>query len=243
MNCIDESDSIILLPFRVAILGSMGSGKSNFIFNFILNIQKVTDIKKYGDNVEIIFCYSSPNSLYSMEQAAKETGILFTPCKLLPDLTKITEYQKSDNKRQLLIFFEDLQFNFSKLSLQQKKDFNTFILQSRHQNISTLITYHSFPYGSHNNELTSNYLKNATVIVIFQFLNDKRSMNLFANNLLGKDYSEMFKHFFEESVKLSSLDKSKPYVLIDTDTRKNISMSHRMRIDIFHRNLILNNDI
>ena len=130
------------------------------------------------------------------------------------------------------------------MGADQKHQFNSFILGSRHSNISTIIILHSFPFGHSRDSLTENYLRNATLIVVFRFINDNRSANLFANNILSKEYAPLFRKCFEFSEKLAQKDGNKPFVLVDCSQQKQFATkANRIRLDIFNRNLILNNII
>ena len=91
---IRHSDYEIKLPFRISIIGPMNSGKSSWIYQFILKFKDITNILKIKRHLEIIFCHNSVSSLQGMKEAAMESNIVtkFQHIAYLPKPIDINNY-------------------------------------------------------------------------------------------------------------------------------------------------------
>jgi septin family protein len=120
---IRNSDFDIKLPFRITLVGQMDSGKSTFIYNFLLNFQKVTNITSIK-KAEVIFCYNYESSLKGIKEACEESKIFEKVqfIKFLPPLKDIESYHNSLENTEIILIFEDLQNYMKSLSKEQIYD-------------------------------------------------------------------------------------------------------------------------
>lgn len=239
MNTLEKKYIQISAPFRGVLIGKMNTGKSTFVFNFIRNIKKLTDIKEEG---EIVFCFNHRKSEEGFKNAAEEVGFEFSSLKGLPDPQELTDYQENRDKKPLLVIFEDLSHSFTRLSGKAQTDWCNFLLSSRHDNISLIIILHGFPIGIRKNYFSSEMIDNCSFIVLFQsFFNDSLQLTLFCNKYLNGKKAVIL-NCLNIAKELSVLDKNCPYIFINVDQEqiKHIKTCHRFRLDLFKRNLIIN---
>lgn len=88
----------------------MDSGKSTFLYNFVLNMKKLTSI---GDErIKIIFCHDSNNSVEPMREASFEIGATFQAQKYLPDLEYLESEQAETQNRQSLVLILEVRSQY-----------------------------------------------------------------------------------------------------------------------------------
>ena len=115
-----ETDISIKWPFKWVLVGSSGSGKTNFALQIVKNHQRLFDqsptrvivIYKVFQNIYNSFKDILPTSLYTEDDV---------------DIDKLTE----DNQDRLLFVCDDLYFS-SKLNEIAEQ----FLIKGRHQNTS-----------------------------------------------------------------------------------------------------------
>lgn len=239
MDTLDKNNVKIHAPFRGALIGKMNTGKSTFVYNFIRNIKKLTDIE---DDGEILFCFTHRSSEEGFKNAAEEIGFQFSSNQGLPDPKELAEHQENSNKRPFVLILEDLQHTFSTLPRTVQTNWCNFLLTSRHDKISLILILHGFPIGLRKNYFCSELLDNSSFIVLFQsFFNDSIQLSLFCNKYFNVK-KEVILKCLSIAKELSVLNNNRPYIFINMDQEqvKNIKLCHRFRLDLFNRNLIIN---
>lgn len=121
---IRHSDYEIKLPFRISIIGPMNSGKSSWIYQFILKFKDITNILKIKRHLEIIFCHNSVSSLQGMKEAAMESNIVtkFQHIAYLPKPIDINNYIESKENTEFVMIMEDLQDQFRSMGKDLLRD-------------------------------------------------------------------------------------------------------------------------
>ena len=238
-------DIAILLPLRMAIIGGMSAGKSSYVLNFIRNIGEITNVEKQGVRFDCEFYYNTISTLKSLYEAL-ESSKYFDNIKTshgLPtkdDIELLNNKNESNNHR--LVIMEDVMYNLRSIDNKVLSKMLQMITNSRHLNISLIVVMHDFGFGSGvKMEFQRNFIKQATVFVVFNNISNTIQTRNFVNRL-GYNYND-FLEICNIAVSIVKLDAkhgkfSQPSITINVDVRQHFSDElSRIIVDIFNRKL------
>ena len=185
MQLIDVS---IKWPFKWCLVGSSGSGKTNFSHQIICNASKIFD--KAPERLVVI--YKEYQKIYDRFQDLIDTKLIHE------DEVDLEELTASNNDR-LLIICDDLYF-----SKKLDEVAEHFLIKGRHRNISWLVLTQSI----FNRPALRNISRNSTHITIFKTVR-LNEPHIFFSQLRPKS-SKVLQNIF-----LKATDQSYSYLDID----------------------------
>jgi len=184
-------------PFRIALIGRSGSGKTNLMFNLLRQTvyDDLTVIARTLDNTQ----YQS--LMQVVDEAEQKIGhpvAIFS--EKLEDLPPVKDYSPS---LQHLVLFDDL----ISLPESQLQPIIPFFTQGRHQNISCILcsqSYHKIPKTI---RLQCNY------VVVFGGLNEDDTRDVwgdFVSHLTWREFQEVYKSATQEKYSFLVIDENNP---------------------------------
>ena len=200
----NEIDVSIKWPFKWVLVGSSGSGKTNFALKIIENHQRLFDqtptrvivIYKVFQNVYNLFNNILPTSLY------KEDDV---------EIEELTE----GNRERLLFVCDDLYFS-SKLNEIAEQ----FLIKGRHQNTSWIVLTQSI----FNQPALKNISRNSTHLTLFKNVRLSEPHTLFSQ--LRPKNSKVLQEIYSTATK-------KPFGYLDIDMSQTCPDNMRYKTDIF----------
>ena len=199
-----ETDISIKWPFKWVLVGSSGSGKTNFALQIVKNHQRLFDqsptrvivIYKVFQNIYNSFKDILPTSLYTEDDV---------------DIDKLTE----DNQDRLLFVCDDLYFS-SKLNEIAEQ----FLIKGRHQNTSWIVLTQSI----FNQPALKNISRNSTHLTLFKNIRLSEPHTLFSQ--LRPKNSKVLQEIYSSATKL-------PFGYLDIDLSQTCPDNVRYKTDIF----------
>ena len=115
-----------------------------------------------------------------MQQLSEELGYKFFSHQNLPQVDWIeAKFDHSISSKITILIFEDSQTMFKQAGAKIQTDYVNFLTRSRHSNFSLVYFCHYFPYATKADLVSSEFLSNATITVIFRFIDRRRSHYFF----------------------------------------------------------------
>ena len=176
MNNLNDVTIPFQHPFMLTVCGPSQSGKTYWIYNLLLHLDKMID----PPIMKIVYLYTSYQPLYDkMKKVIKEKkniSIEFIICE--KDIPRAEDIQTnlSDNT---LVILDDL------MTIASSSKENTINLDnyasrdSHHSNISIIFTCQNLCYG---NGKLRNTRVNSQYTLLFKNIGDRRNMNMIADN-------------------------------------------------------------
>lgn len=170
----------ILLPARVAIIGSSGSGKSNILLNLVLQLNAFTKIYMFVKSPD------EPLYAYLIEEIRKIEAKLGVEILVVStDLDELPEVDSFDGKEATLMIFDDIISE----SAAKLKTVSDFWIRGRKRSLSLIFLTQSF-------FAVPKIIRGNTDVFIFKRLG-KRDLNLvlsdFSLTKTGPELMEMYR--------------------------------------------------
>ena len=189
----------ISLPCNIAIIGYTGSGKSNFLMNFIDNIGCFNKITLYAKNLQ------EPLYKYLIDRIKlleKETGVnILDVYDNIDDVRPADTYDTSDNN---LVIFDDV-INEGKKKLT---NLNNLFTLGRKNNITTVFISQSYF------DIPSIIRKNCQILVILKIKNKNDITRILRDNTFDMTADELISVYNFIRNKLGD----KHFLLLDSKT-------------------------
>lgn len=118
------------LPIRVCSIGSMSTGKTTWVLNFVKHIDKF--ISNCDEKIEIVLVSDNHDTMKNLKGICEEKRFAFLHYKSLPKMMLEPFETVADLSKQIIIILEDY------MPLIQNSDQNIlkiFLKNSRHKNI------------------------------------------------------------------------------------------------------------
>lgn len=232
-----------LLPFRLALFGEMGAGKSSFIIDLLSQFDEQSDILKKKSEIQVYFSFSTDESVVKVEEAMKKHSFFKKLIKIDGLSRSVLDINSGgrDDIHHILIL-EDLQANIRSLKKNYISQFTTFLLDSRHKSISIIYVMHELPLANNTSNISFDkmYFEHCTDIILFKSLHNRKLVNVIALRLFPDNYQE-FKRILKliESIYHKLYDSSRCHTVISSDFRKTLNDLERIRFDIFKNKLCI----
>lgn len=201
MELIDVS---IKWPFKWCLVGSSGSGKTNFALQIVSQANKLFD--QPPSNVIII--YKEFQKIYNQFNN-------FTPTKCINEEDVDLEGLTKDNQERLLIICDDLYFSNKLHEISEH-----FLIKARHRNISWLVLTQSI----FNNTSLKNISRNSTHITLFKSVR-LNEPHIFFTQLRPKS-SKVLQDIYRKATENS-------YTYLDIDLSQTCPDKYRYKSNIF----------
>ena len=224
----------------------MGGGKSSFVRALFENLEKMTNVKQLKKDVTVLYCYNMvPDEFHEIKNACSKSKkyIKTLDSNLgLPDFEKLTkEYSEKKSNTHLIIYMCDMQNYFIKNAKSENvQNFCSFLMNTRRADITCILELHQFPQNlpELSRRFFTFFLSNSTQIVLFKFLSNEKSLNLFVKKTLPDHFIEFKKclNLSENLCAENNTNEIRPYVLIQLDHRQN--PPRKLRIALFKENLV-----
>ena len=200
----DLVDVTVKWPFKWCLVGSSGSGKTNFCLQIIKNAQRILDeppskiliIYKEFQPIYLEFNNHIPTKIYNEDEI---------------DLEKETE----NNKENLLMICDDLYF-----SAKINEVADHFLIKARHRNTSWIILTQSI----FNHPALKNISRNSTHITLFKSVR-LNEPHIFFSQLRPKS-SKVLQDIYKQATEAS-------YSYLDIDLSQTCPDRLRYKTDIF----------
>ena len=197
-------DVTVKWPFKWCLVGSSGSGKTNFCLQIIKNAQRILDeppskiliIYKEFQPIYLEFNNHIPTKIYNEDEI---------------DLEKETE----NNKENLLMICDDLYF-----SARINEVADHFLIKARHRNTSWIVLTQSI----FNNSALKNISRNSTHITLFKSVR-LNEPHIFFSQLRPKS-SKVLQDIYKQATETS-------YSYLDIDLSQTCPDRLRYKTDIF----------
>ena len=201
---IEEVDVSIKWPFKWTLVGSSGSGKTNFALNIVKRSNTLFDQKP--EKVVII---------YKVFQKIYDEFDEFFPTSLIPeDECDFEELTKSNTER-LLIICDDLYFSKKLNEISEH-----FLIKGRHRNTSWIVLTQSI----FNQPALKNISRNSTHMTLFKNVRLNEPHILFSQ--LRPRSCKVLQNIYSESTE-------KPYGYLDIDLSQTCPDKLRYKTNLF----------
>ena len=201
---IEEVDVSIKWPFKWTLVGSSGSGKTNFALNIVKRSNTLFDQKP--EKVVII---------YKVFQKIYDEFDDFFPTSLIPeDECDFEELTKSNTER-LLIICDDLYFSKKLNEISEH-----FLIKGRHRNTSWIVLTQSI----FNQPALKNISRNSTHMTLFKNVRLNEPHILFSQ--LRPRSSKVLQNIYSEATE-------KPYGYLDIDLSQTCPDKLRYKTNLF----------
>ena len=201
---IEEVDVSIKWPFKWTLVGSSGSGKTNFALNIVKRSNTLFDQKP--EKVVII---------YKVFQKIYDEFDDFLPTSLYPeDECDFEELTKSNTER-LLIICDDLYFSKKLNEISEH-----FLIKGRHRNTSWIVLTQSI----FNQPALKNISRNSTHMTLFKNVRLNEPHILFSQ--LRPRSSKVLQNIYSEATE-------KPYGYLDIDLSQTCPDKLRYKTNLF----------
>ena len=201
---IEEVDVSIKWPFKWTLVGSSGSGKTNFALNIVKRSNTLFDQKP--EKVVII---------YKVFQKIYDEFDEFFPTSLIPeDECDFEELTKSNTER-LLIICDDLYFSKKLNEISEH-----FLIKGRHRNTSWIVLTQSI----FNQPALKNISRNSTHMTLFKNVRLNEPHILFSQ--LRPRSSKVLQNIYSEATE-------KPYGYLDIDLSQTCPDKLRYKTNLF----------
>ena len=201
---IEEVDVSIKWPFKWTLVGSSGSGKTNFALNIVKRSNTLFDQKP--EKVVII---------YKVFQKIYDEFNDFFPTSLIPeDECDFEELTKSNTER-LLIICDDLYFSKKLNEISEH-----FLIKGRHRNTSWIVLTQSI----FNQPALKNISRNSTHMTLFKNVRLNEPHILFSQ--LRPRSSKVLQNIYSEATE-------KPYGYLDIDLSQTCPDKLRYKTNLF----------
>ena len=199
-------DVSIKWPFKWCLVGSSGSGKTNFCLQIISNSTRILD----NTPSKIVLIYKEFQNIYNQFDK-------FIPTQLYhEDEVDLEELTKS-NKERLLVICDDLYYS-KKLDEVAEQ----FLIKGRHRNTSWIVLTQSI----FNRPALKNISRNSTHITLFKTVRLNEPHIFFSQ--LRPRASKVLQNIFAKATE-------KPFSYLDIDLSQTCSDKFRYKADIFNR--------
>ena len=199
-------DVSIKWPFKWCLVGSSGSGKTNFCLQIINNSSRLFDTPPS----KIVLIYKEFQSIYTQ-------FIKFIPTQLYhEDEVDLEELTKS-NKERLLVICDDLYYS-KKLDEVAEQ----FLIKGRHRNTSWLVLTQSI----FNQPALKNISRNSTHITLFKTVRLNEPHIFFSQ--LRPRASQVLQNIFAKATE-------KPFSYLDIDLSQTCPDKFRYKAELFNR--------
>ena len=202
----NKVDVTIKWPFKWCLVGSSGSGKTNFSHQIVLNSAKIFD--KSPERLLII--YKEHQNIYDRFRELVETEVVHEDEIDLESMTK-------NNKDRLLIICDDLYF-----SKKLEEVAEHFLVKGRHRNTSWLVLTQSI----FNRPALRNISRNSTHITLFKTVRLNEPHIFFAQ--LRPRSSRVLQDIFTKATESS-------YSYLDIDLSQTCPDKLRYKSNLFDR--------
>ena len=203
-QAIESVDTSIKWPFKWTLVGSSGSGKTNFVLNIIKKSGRLFDQKP--DRVIII--YKVFQEIYNMFDKYLPTSHYTEEECDLEELTK-------SNTERLLIICDDLYFSKKLYEISEH-----FLIKGRHRNTSWIVLTQSI----FNQSALKNISRNSTHMTLFKNVRLNEPHILFSQ--LRPRSSKVLQDIYSDATE-------KPYGYLDIDLSQTCPDKLRYKTDLF----------
>ena len=216
------------IPFRVSVIGSMDQGKSTLLTNLICYLENI--VEKNDFKVTVVLINNLTETAKTLVEICKKKNYEFVFYQKIPDLKLLQNNPKDTHK---IICFEDFSYRIHCLERDKIEKLSSFLLASRHLNISIVYILHQIKLSQKFN-FEKNFLENSSVFCIFLPKTNKKSIYSFLRNVLTKNTVSKLDDIFSLSQRIMDY----PFLVINTERYLKSDIS-KIRIDPFGINLIL----
>ena len=199
-------DISIKWPFKWCLVGSSGSGKTNFALQIVCHANKLFD--QPPSNVIII--YKEFQKIYNQFNN-------FIPTKCFNEEDIDLEGLTKNNQERLLIICDDLYFSNKLHEISEH-----FLIKARHRNISWLVLTQSI----FNNTSLKNISRNSTHITLFKSVR-LNEPHIFFSQLRPKS-NKVLQDIYRKATE-------KSYTYLDIDLSQTCPDKYRYKSDIFDK--------
>lgn len=191
---------------RIVLVGSSGSGKTQFIFNYLFNYQKEYLQKSKTD---IVIMTTTHDTAEHLEELADENGYDYRHFKIYPflDLDIIEDEYRKANKSFLLIL-DDCAFKKQVNTRHNPNILSEIYTSGRHKNTGIIISTQKYNYlGEDVRSL------NVTFLVIYSTLTKKEIERVYEENI-------SILMSYEEFLQIINKYLNEPYTFITLDKKR-----------------------
>ena len=202
----DPVDVSIKWPFKWCLVGSSGSGKTNFALQIVSHANRIIDEPPSS----VIIIYKEYQPIYDQFNN-------FIPTKCFREEEIDLEELTKNNQERLLIICDDLYFSQKLNEISEH-----FLIKARHRNISWLVLTQSI----FNNSALKNISRNSTHITLFKSVR-LNEPHIFFSQLRPKS-SKVLQDIYSEATTNS-------YSYLDIDLSQTCPDKFRYKSNIFDK--------
>lgn len=193
---------------RIVLVGASGSGKTQFILNYLFNFQKKY-LKK--NKTDVLVMTTTHDTAEQIEELADENGFDYRHFKIYTylDLDLIEEEYNKSNKSFLLIL-DDCAFKKEMNTKNKPNIISEIYTSGRHKNAGVIIASQKYFYlGEDVRSLNANF------VVIYSTLSQKEVDRIYEENISTMMNYEDFLKIIKEH-----LGKEYGFIVIDKKRKK-----------------------
>ena len=202
----DPVDVSIKWPFKWCLVGSSGSGKTNFALQIVSHANRIIDEPPSS----VIIIYKEYQPIYDQFNN-------FIPTKCFREEEIDLEELTKNNQERLLIICDDLYFSQKLNEISEH-----FLIKARHRNISWLVLTQSI----FNNSALKNISRNSTHITLFKSVRLNEPHILFSQ--LRPSSSKVLQDIYRTATE-------NPYSYLDIDLSQTCPDKYRYKTNLFDR--------
>lgn len=191
---------------RIVLVGSSGSGKTQFIFNYLFNFQK-DYLKK--SKTDVLIMTTTHDTAEHLEELADANNYDYRHFKIYPffDLDIIEEEYRKSNKSFLLIL-DDCAFKKQMNTKHNPNIISEIYTSGRHKNAGVIIASQKYNYlGEDVRSLNANF------VIIYSTLTKKEIERVYEENIATlmtyDEFLNIVKNHLSQTYSFITIDKKR----------------------------------
>ena len=200
----ESIDISIKWPFKWCLVGTSGSGKTNFSLNIVKNSTRIFD----AIPSRLIVIYREFQNIYNRFQE-------FLPTQLINETDVDIDDINKDNKENLLIICDDLYFSQKLVEISEQ-----FLITGRHRNTSWIVLTQTI----FNHPSLKNISRNSSHITLFKSIRLIEPHTFFSQ--LRPKSSQVLQNIYKKATE-------KGYSYLDIDLSQTCPDKYRYKTDLF----------